>query len=153
MPHRGRLNVLANVIEKPLESILKEFAGQVQGYRVYRVHMVYRVHRARSHRRAAPPRIHYHTQVSVPVFLRRPRHRTQDGGDEGSGDVKYHLGTSTDRQTQRGDSVHLSLMANPSHLECVNPLVSGKTRALSRQAASDGQRAGPQTRLARKPIH
>ena len=45
-----------------------------------------------------------------------------------SGDVKYHLGTSTDRETQHG-KIHLSLLANPSHLEAVNPVVVGKVRA------------------------
>eukprot|EP00878_Enallax_costatus_P004918 GHUV01005173.1.p1 GENE.GHUV01005173.1~~GHUV01005173.1.p1 ORF type:complete len:711 (+),score=203.05 GHUV01005173.1:2140-4272(+) len=47
----------------------------------------------------------------------------------GSGDVKYHLGTSYNRPTINGKMVHLSLMANPSHLEAVNTLVLGKTRA------------------------
>ena len=45
-----------------------------------------------------------------------------------SGDVKYHLGTSSDRQTPYG-KIHLSLLANPSHLEAVNPVVVGKVRA------------------------
>eukprot|EP00027_Filamoeba_sp_ATCC50430_P006055 CAMPEP_0168557048 /NCGR_PEP_ID=MMETSP0413-20121227/9210_1 /TAXON_ID=136452 /ORGANISM="Filamoeba nolandi, Strain NC-AS-23-1" /LENGTH=1036 /DNA_ID=CAMNT_0008588039 /DNA_START=93 /DNA_END=3203 /DNA_ORIENTATION=+ len=47
----------------------------------------------------------------------------------GSGDVKYHLGTSYDRQTRYGKKIHLSLLANPSHLEAVNPVVEGKARA------------------------
>src|SRR3954467_6516388 len=47
---------------------------------------------------------------------------------EGSGDVKYHLGASSDREFD-GNSVHLSLTANPSHLEIVNPVVIGKVRA------------------------
>ena len=47
---------------------------------------------------------------------------------DGSGDVKYHLGASSDREFG-GDSVHLSLTANPSHLEAVNPVVLGKARA------------------------
>ncbi len=47
----------------------------------------------------------------------------------GSGDVKYHLGTSTDRELPDGRRVHLSLTANPSHLEAVNPVVFGKVRA------------------------
>ncbi len=47
---------------------------------------------------------------------------------EGSGDVKYHLGASSDREFD-GNSVHLSLTANPSHLEIVNPVVLGKARA------------------------
>jgi 2-oxoglutarate dehydrogenase E1 component len=48
---------------------------------------------------------------------------------EGSGDVKYHLGMSHERRTRSGKDIHLSLMANPSHLEAVNPLVEGKARA------------------------
>jgi 2-oxoglutarate dehydrogenase E1 component len=87
MPHRGRLNVLANVLGKPLEAILKEFAGS-------------------------------------------------KASDEGSGDVKYHLGTSTDYTAPSGNDVHISLVANPSHLEAVNPVVEGKTRALQRKSAS-----------------
>jgi len=48
--------------------------------------------------------------------------------DYGSGDVKYHLGSSSDREFD-GNTVHLSLTANPSHLEAVNPVVLGKARA------------------------
>lgn len=47
----------------------------------------------------------------------------------GSGDVKYHLGTSTHRRLRSGNAVHFSLLANPSHLEAVDPVVMGKTRA------------------------
>ena len=83
MAHRGRLNVLANVMAKPYRVIFHEFAGG-----------------------SANP---------------------DDVG--GSGDVKYHLGTSTDREFD-GISVHMSLVANPSHLEAVDPVVLGKTRAL-----------------------
>ncbi|AWW75123.1 2-oxoglutarate dehydrogenase E1 component [Erythrobacter sp. KY5] len=82
MAHRGRLNVLANVMEKPYKVIFHEFSGG-----------------------SANP---------------------EDVG--GSGDVKYHLGTSTDREFD-GISVHMSLVPNPSHLETVNPVVLGKTRA------------------------
>lgn len=80
MPHRGRLNVLCNVVKKPLESVLSEFQ---------------------------------HTSYQ----------------DFGSGDVKYHLGMSYTRQSSNGKPVNLSLVANPSHLEAVNPVVEGKTRA------------------------
>jgi len=85
MPHRGRLNVLANVVRKPLSQILHEFAG------------------------AAMP----------------------EEAAGGSGDVKYHLGASHDRLagTKNDRLVHLSLVANPSHLETVDPVVLGKTRA------------------------
>jgi 2-oxoglutarate dehydrogenase E1 component len=82
MPHRGRLNVLANVMRKPYRAIFSEFIGTP------------------SH----PDKI------------------------QGSGDVKYHLGTSSDREFD-GNLVHLSLTANPSHLEAVNPVVMGKVRA------------------------
>ena len=82
MPHRGRLNVLANFMGKPHSAIFSEFQGG-----------------------ATHP---------------------EDVG--GSGDVKYHLGTSSDREFD-GNSVHLSLTANPSHLEAVNPVVVGKVRA------------------------
>eukprot|EP00761_Pharyngomonas_kirbyi_P002934 gb/GECH01002938.1/.p1 GENE.gb/GECH01002938.1/~~gb/GECH01002938.1/.p1 ORF type:complete len:994 (+),score=266.63 gb/GECH01002938.1/:1-2982(+) len=54
---------------------------------------------------------------------------TDDFNVLGSGDVKYHLGTSTDRVLEDGSEIHLSLTANPSHLEAVNPVVEGKTRA------------------------
>ncbi|KAJ3311300.1 2-oxoglutarate dehydrogenase E1 component [Boothiomyces sp. JEL0838] len=82
MPHRGRLNVLANVVRKPHESIFSEFSG------------------------------------------------TQDSNVEGSGDVKYHLGMNYARPTPSGKIVHLSLVANPSHLEAVNPVVQGKVRGI-----------------------
>ncbi|WP_066483057.1 MULTISPECIES: 2-oxoglutarate dehydrogenase E1 component [unclassified Sphingomonas] len=83
MAHRGRLNMLANVMAKPYRVIFHEFSGG-----------------------SANP---------------------DDVG--GSGDVKYHLGTSTDREFD-GVSVHMSLVANPSHLEAVDPVVLGKVRAL-----------------------
>ena len=51
---------------------------------------------------------------------------------DGSGDVKYHLGASSDREFD-GNTVHLSLTANPSHLEAVNPVVIGKVRAKQQQ--------------------
>ncbi|KAJ3347699.1 2-oxoglutarate dehydrogenase E1 component [Entophlyctis luteolus] len=82
MPHRGRLNVLSNVVRKPNESIFCEFAG------------------------------------------------TRDESVEGSGDVKYHLGMNYSRPTPSGAIVNLSLAANPSHLECVNPVVQGKVHAI-----------------------
>ncbi len=93
MPHRGRLNVLANVMEKPYQAIFSEFQGNS----------------------AHPDDV------------------------QGSGDVKYHLGTSSDREF-RGNWVHLSLTANPSHLEAVNPLVIGKVRAKQVQRGGDDRR-------------
>ena len=58
---------------------------------------------------------------------------------DGSGDVKYHLGASSDREFD-GNSVHLSLTANPSHLEAVNPVVLGKARAKGDQLNDQGER-------------
>ncbi len=58
----------------------------------------------------------------------------------GSGDVKYHLGFSSDYHTQSGKQVHLSLTANPSHLEAVNPVVEGRVRA-KQQRAGDAARS------------
>ncbi len=56
---------------------------------------------------------------------------------QGSGDVKYHLGVSADRDMPGGRSIHLSLTANPSHLEAVNPVVAGKTRAKQNQRGDE----------------
>ncbi|OMJ11552.1 2-oxoglutarate dehydrogenase, mitochondrial [Smittium culicis] len=82
MPHRGRLNVLSNVVRKPNESIFCEFS----------------------------------TELGPSI--------------EGSGDARYHLGMNFVRPTPCGKKVHLSLLANPSHLETTDPVVLGKTRAL-----------------------
>ncbi len=82
MAHRGRLNVLSNVMGKPYRAIFHEFAGGA----------------------------------------------TNPADVGGSGDVKYHLGTSSNREFD-GTRVHLSLLPNPSHLEAVDPVVLGKARA------------------------
>ncbi len=82
MAHRGRLNVLVNVVKKPYVQVFSEFKGVG----------------------ANPDDV------------------------QGSGDVKYHLGTSVDVEIG-GRTVHLSLQPNPSHLEAVNPVVAGKVRA------------------------
>jgi len=81
MPHRGRLNVLANVMGKPFKAIFSEFFGK--------------------------------TVITNKSF---------------EGDVKYHLGASSNREFD-GNSVHISLTDNPSHLEAVNPVVLGQVRA------------------------
>lgn len=82
MPHRGRLNVLANVCRKPLEQLFTQFDPSLE-----------------------------------------PE-------DEGSGDVKYHLGMTHERLNRSNNKiVQLSVCANPSHLEAVDPVVQGKTRA------------------------
>ena len=86
MPHRGRLNVLANIMHKPYAAIFSEFQGNP----------------------ANPEDV------------------------QGSGDVKYHLGTSADREFE-GSTLHLSLNPNPSHLEAVDPVVVGKVRAKQAQ--------------------
>jgi len=97
MPHRGRLNVLANFVGKPFAAVFSEFQGNSTN----------------------PEHVH------------------------GSGDVKYHLGTSGDREVG-GQTIHLSLAANPSHLEAVDPVVLGKVRAkqLQRGDAERTQVAG-----------
>jgi len=83
MAHRGRLNILSNVMGKPAKAIFHEFAGGA----------------------------------------------TNPADVGGSGDVKYHLGTSSDREFD-GKKVHLSLLPNPSHLEAADPVVLGKARAV-----------------------
>ncbi len=94
MPHRGRLNVLGNVMSKPYRQIFHEFQGG----------------------------------SSTPSDV------------EGSGDVKYHLGASSDREFD-ANKVHLSLTANPSHLEAVDPVVLGKSRAKQQQLGDTITRA------------
>ena len=81
MSHRGRLNVLANVLQKSYKRIFNEFEGEINS-----------------------------------------------NVEESAGDVKYHLGASSDR-IMDGNSVHVGLTDNPSHLEAVNPVVLGQTRA------------------------
>jgi len=81
MAHRGRLNVLANILGKTYSDIFAEFEGKAFG------------------------------------------------SDGFSGDVKYHMGYSSDKKVRSGKKVHLSLTPNPSHLEAVNPVVEGISRA------------------------
>ncbi|AWB65332.1 2-oxoglutarate dehydrogenase E1 component [Saccharobesus litoralis] len=96
MAHRGRLNVLVNVLGKNPSVLFDEFAGKF------------------------------------------------DKGN-GSGDVKYHMGYSSDFATPGGD-VHLALAFNPSHLEIVNPVVMGSVRArMDRRGCTDGTQALPIT--------
>jgi 2-oxoglutarate dehydrogenase E1 component len=82
MAHRGRLNVLTNIMEKNYKEVFSEFEG-----------------------------------------------KNYDSESPFGGDVKYHLGFSTDVQTKNGKKVHLSLCPNPSHLEAVDPVVEGITRS------------------------
>ena len=84
MSHRGRLNVLANTLNKPYNFIFSEFKGNLQA-------------------------------------------------DAGDGDVKYHLGFSSDHRTAEGQTIHVTLTPNPSHLEAVNPVVEGRVRAKQRR--------------------
>ena len=101
MPHRGRLNVMASVMQKPYSAIFFEFLGGV----------------------------------------------ASGAEDFGSGDVKYHLGVSDDREFD-GNKVHLSLAPNPSHLEVVAPVVMGKTRAKQQMAAGTYKTANPEEVMA-----
>jgi multifunctional 2-oxoglutarate metabolism enzyme len=82
MAHRGRLNILVNIMNKPYRKVFADFEGNID-----------------------PDTI------------------------QGSGDVKYHLGTKGKYETKSGKEVHLELLPNPSHLEAVNPVVEGATRA------------------------
>src|SRR4029077_10575072 len=82
MPHRARLNVLANTLRKPYQELFAEFEEN---------------------------------------YLPESR--------DGDGDVKYHLGFSSDRTSRNGSTIHVSLTPNPSHLEAVDPVVEGRTRA------------------------
>jgi 2-oxoglutarate dehydrogenase E1 component len=91
MAHRGRLNVLANIMGKSARQIFREYAD------------------------------------------------TDWKTSSGRGDVKYHLGHSTDWVTASGEKVHLSLCFNPSHLEFVNPVVLGRVRA-KQDRAGDSER-------------
>jgi 2-oxoglutarate dehydrogenase E1 component len=100
MAHRGRLNVLAQVMAKPQRAIFHEFKGG----------------------------------------------SSSPDDTDGSGDVKYHLGASADREFDH-NKVHLSLTANPSHLEIVNPVVLGKTRAKQDQLG-----ATPEDRTCAMPL-
>jgi 2-oxoglutarate dehydrogenase E1 component len=92
-PHRGRLNILAHVLNKKFETILGEFEGTVD-----------------------------------------PAVKGADG------DVKYHLGSSHDRPTPAGKSVHIALSYNPSHLELVDPVVEGIVRAKQNYLGDHGTR-------------
>lgn len=74
---------------------------------------------------AAPP---HGPCACQPLLIYHVERRPSDPR-AGSGDVKYHLGTSFDRPTSSGKQVHISLLANPSHLEAVNTVVLGKARA------------------------
>ena len=93
MPHRGRLNVLAHVLDKPYQIIFAEFEG-----------------------------------ARLPDDV------------SGDGDVKYHLGHSTDRRLSEDRTIHLSLTPNPSHLEAVNPVVEGIVRAKQAYRGDDRRR-------------
>ena len=81
MAHRGRLNILANILNKTYKDIFTEFEG---------------------------------TQSEDSLF---------------DGDVKYHMGYSSDQLSNKGKKIHTSLTPNPSHLEAVNPVVAGIARA------------------------
>ncbi|GAA4325571.1 2-oxoglutarate dehydrogenase E1 component [Mucilaginibacter gynuensis] len=101
MAHRGRLNVLANIMEKTYKEIFSEFEG-----------------------------------------------KNYDSDSPFGGDVKYHLGFSTDVSAANGKKVHLSLCPNPSHLEAVDPVVEGLTRS-----KIDFKYKGDHTKIAPILIH
>lgn len=82
MAHRGRLNILVNIMNKPYRKVFADFEGNLD-----------------------PDSI------------------------QGSGDVKYHLGSKGTYETKSGEEIEIELMPNPSHLESVNPVVEGATRA------------------------
>ena len=87
MAHRGRINVLAHILDKPYATLFHEFTGL---------------------------------------------HATSNA-ESGTGDVKYHLGKATTRTLETGEQVDVRLVPNPSHLEFVNPVLSGVARAAQRQ--------------------
>jgi 2-oxoglutarate dehydrogenase E1 component len=93
MAHRGRLNVLANILDKSYAMIFSEFEENL-----------------------------------IPSMV---------GGD---GDVKYHKGFNSDHVNQRGGALHVTLTANPSHLEAVTPVVEGRTRAKQRRRGDTERR-------------
>jgi 2-oxoglutarate dehydrogenase E1 component len=82
MAHRGRLNVLVNIVGKSIGQVFREFEGNIDPRTV-----------------------------------------------QGSGDVKYHLGADGEFRGQEGDTIKVSLAANPSHLETVDPILEGIARA------------------------
>ena len=92
MAHRGRINVLAHILDKPYGTLFEEFEGK-----------------------------HANTNAA-----------------SDTGDVKYHLGRTTERTVATGEKVSVTLVPNPSHLEFVNPILAGMARALQRRP--DGSR-------------
>src|SRR5438874_3379159 len=104
MAHRGRLNVLAHVIGRPYETILREFEGE------------------------------------------RTLEAVTADPEGGTGDVKYHLGAEGSRSTPAGD-LTVTLAANPSHLEAVDPVVEGRTRAEQTDRSTREGRHDPRVAL------
>ncbi len=93
MAHRGRLNILVNIMNKPYRKVFADFEGNLD-----------------------PSSI------------------------QGSGDVKYHLGSKGAYETESGEEVEIELMPNPSHLESVNPVVEGATRATQDHDGEDAEK-------------
>ncbi|PAU93106.1 2-oxoglutarate dehydrogenase E1 component [Aliifodinibius salipaludis] len=93
MAHRGRLNILVNIMNKPYRKVFADFEGNLD-----------------------PDSI------------------------QGSGDVKYHLGSKGTYETNSGEEVEIELMPNPSHLESVNPVVEGATRATQDHDGEDAEK-------------
>ncbi|HET7585564.1 MAG TPA: 2-oxoglutarate dehydrogenase E1 component [Gemmatimonadaceae bacterium] len=93
MAHRGRINVLAHILDKPYEVVFGEFEGK-----------------------------HAMTNAA-----------------SGTGDVKYHLGATSEHRLARGGTIAVRLMPNPSHLEFVNPVLEGAARALQQRSTPSGE--------------
>ncbi|HEY7878449.1 MAG TPA: 2-oxoglutarate dehydrogenase E1 component, partial [Gemmatimonadaceae bacterium] len=106
MAHRGRINVLTRVLDKPVAAIFEDFEGK-------------------------------HASVNAP---------------NDTGDVKYHLGARTVRELLGGESVHVVLLPNPSHLEMVNPVVEGVARALQRRRGETGEPTGERDEASVLPV-
>ena len=154
MPHRGRLNVLANVAMKPVEAILCEFRGGAAGTLADEQRLREQsdhVFNALGHESCTLEILHgaMH-KLGIDASLEEAQQVLQihdvDGnqvldadeffalvlrllGRTYSGDVKYHLGITQRRRMANGKDLTISLLPNPSHLEAVNPLVVGLTRA------------------------
>ena len=172
MPHRGRLNVLANVARKPLSQIFRDFRGAIQGTPLandeWRA-----MTEATFEQLCSGGRDGFLTPVELHAALLRlgvpasesdasslTREWAKTDGSSGvsveefhaltksllfprsmSGDVKYHLGIVQRRELACGRSLELELLPNPSHLEAVNPLVSGRARSVQQQIGDATTRA------------
>lgn len=106
MAHRGRLNVLVNIVGKDYEQLFGEFEGNLDEW-----------------------------------------------STQGSGDVKYHLGMTSEFESMAGNRIPVELAANPSHLEAVNPVVEGMVRARLDRISHDHGEHSPVSGLVRGQVH